>query len=180
MIHSILSYKYSESLGLINLYCSGNILYFCEFLIVHSFKKGSCIASSCYYGYNEVKSFHEIITLVACLTLQQVNLLNFIHIANYTCYYLNIKSYHSLLIIDRRGRKLQLTSRKHFKLKPKRNQNKSQELELNISLPLSAYIDGPVKAVENLQTRLNNCETVPLGIFGQYSVCCMLVRCLCI
>ena len=89
-------------------------------------------------------------------------------------------NYYSLLMIDRRGhRKLRLTSRKHFKPKPKRNHNKSQEFELGISLSLSAYIDGSVKAVENLQIRLNNCETVPSGIFGQCAVCCMLVKCLC-
>ena len=73
-------------------------------------------------------------------------------------------------MIDRRGhRKLRLTSRKHFKPKPKRNRNSSQVLDLRISLPLSAYIDGPVKTVENLQIRLKSYEAVPSGIFGQYN-----------
>ena len=72
----------------------------------------------------------------------------------------------SSLMIDRRGhRKLRLTSRKHFKPKPKRNCNKPQELDLGISLPLSAYIDGSVKTVENLQIRLQNYEAVPSGIY---------------
>lgn len=76
-------------------------------------------------------------------------------------------------MIDRRGhRKLQLTSRKYFKPKSKRNFSKPQELDLGISLPLSAYIDGSVKTVENLQ---KNYEAVPSGIFGQYYVCsCMM------
>ena len=65
---------------------------------------------------------------------------------------------------DRRGhRKLRLTSRKHFKPKPKQVQNRvpislSQELQppdLKISLPLQAYIDGRVKSVDSIQNRVS-------------------------
>ena len=75
---------------------------------------------------------------------------------------------------DRRGhRKLRLTSRKHFKPKPKQVQNRvpisclSQELqppELKISLPLQAYVDGHVKSVDSLQNRVRKCGAIPSGM----------------
>lgn len=74
---------------------------------------------------------------------------------------------------DRRGhRKLRLTSRKHFKPKPKRVRDSiavrpSEELQppdFKISLPLEAYIDAPVKSVNILRNRLKSYGAVPSGI----------------
>lgn len=76
---------------------------------------------------------------------------------------------------DRRGhRKLRLTSRKHFKPKPKKNRNLQEKtpipsendelLDLNISLSLSAYTDAPVNSVDVLHNRLKSCAVIPSGI----------------
>lgn len=73
---------------------------------------------------------------------------------------------------DRRGhRKLRLTSKKHFKPKPKRIRNSiptrlSPELEqtdYQISLPLEAYVNAPVNCLNSLLNRLKNCGTIPSG-----------------
>ena len=80
---------------------------------------------------------------------------------------------------DRRGqRKLRLTSRKHFKPKPKRVRDKSdnipaagglsQELQLpnyQISLPLQAYVDAPVKCLNTLLNRLKRNKAIPSGLY---------------
>ena len=77
---------------------------------------------------------------------------------------------------DRRGhRKLRLTSRKHFKPKPKRHGNVERKtasipepneefLDLNISLPLSTYTDASVKSVDVLYNRVKSCAVIPSGI----------------
>ena len=76
---------------------------------------------------------------------------------------------HRFLMNDRRGhRKLRLTSRKHFKPKPKRSipTRLSPELEqpdYQISLPLEAYVDAPVNCLNSLLNRLKNCGTIPSG-----------------
>ena len=75
---------------------------------------------------------------------------------------------------DRRGhRKLRLTSRKHFKPKPKRCSNvqektptpaENEELDFSISLPLSAYTNASLKSVDVLYNRLKSCVVIPSGI----------------
>ena len=79
---------------------------------------------------------------------------------------------------DRRGHcKLRLTSRKHFKPKPKRCSNverktasipelNEQFLDFNISLPLSAYTDASVKSVDVLYNRVKSCAIIPLGMLA--------------
>ena len=75
---------------------------------------------------------------------------------------------------DRRGHcKLRLTSRKHFKPKPKRCSNVLREtattpgneesLNFRISLPLSAYTDASVKSVDALHNRVKSCAVIPSG-----------------
>lgn len=65
---------------------------------------------------------------------------------------------------DRRGhRKLRLTSRKHFK--PKTKSSSTQPFDYSISFPLNAYVDGPVKSLESLQSRLKSCGAIPSGTF---------------
>ena len=77
---------------------------------------------------------------------------------------------------DRRGHcKLRLTSRKHFKPKPKRCSNtverktasipglNEQFLDCNISLPLSAYTDASVKSVDVLYNRVKSCAIISSG-----------------
>ena len=87
----------------------------------------------------------------------------------------DLHSFHSVLMNDRRGhRKLRLTSRKHFKPKPKRGCDSipgrlSQEPpapNFKISLPLEAYVDAPVKCLSNLLNRLRNCGAIPSGTLG--------------
>ena len=73
---------------------------------------------------------------------------------------------------DRRGhRKLRLTSRKHFKPKPKRSACNTQPFDCNISLPLAAYVDGPVNTLTNLQSRLTSCGAIPSGVFVTVQQC---------
>ena len=81
-------------------------------------------------------------------------------------------------MIDRRGhKKLQLTSRKHFKLKPKPLQTKdvtgnevpcpqADKLPcppegLTICLPVSSYVDSPLTAVDELHGRFGS---IPSGM----------------
>ena len=75
-------------------------------------------------------------------------------------------------MIDRRGhRKLRLTSRKHFKPKPKRvcetiavkQPQEVQPPSLKISLPVTAYINAPVSTIDNLKDRLKSYEAIPSG-----------------
>ena len=79
-------------------------------------------------------------------------------------------------MIDRRGhRKLRLTSRKHFKPKPKQRvldsngdtvETPQAELEptcLKISLPIEAYINQPMNSITILQDRLKRHGDIPSG-----------------
>jgi len=74
---------------------------------------------------------------------------------------------------DRRGhRKLRLTSRKHFKPKPKQihDYTTGEQLQqvkspgLKISLPIAAHIAAPVTTVNILQDRLRKHGAIPSGI----------------
>ena len=68
---------------------------------------------------------------------------------------------------DRRGhRKLRLTSRKHFKPKPKGPLKEQQQhlLDFKLSLPLAAYTEAPVKSLDILHGRLKKCAIVPVGM----------------
>jgi len=87
-------------------------------------------------------------------------------------------------MIDRRGhRKLRLTSRKHFKPKPKRLQTRAvpvnetpcpqanelpspqEELtSLKISLPVSSYMDSPLRRIDELLGRLKKQRNIPPGM----------------
>jgi len=69
---------------------------------------------------------------------------------------------------DRRGhRQLRLTSRKHFKPKPKRISSSTQPFNYSISFPLNAYVDGPVKSLESFQSRLKSCGAIPSGMLDR-------------
>lgn len=83
-------------------------------------------------------------------------------------------------MIDRRGhRKLRLTSRKHFKPKPKGKQPtldginvEAQPKEpeptcLKVSLPVEAYITSPVDSITILQDRLQRYGGIPSGMDKQ-------------
>ena len=81
-------------------------------------------------------------------------------------------------MIDRRGhRKLRLTSRKHFRPKPKRvhdsigiEQSKEvQPSSLNISFPISAYVNAPVSSLNNLRNRLKSYGAIPSGTWQEYA-----------
>ena len=65
-----------------------------------------------------------------------------------------------MMMNDRRGhRKLRLTSRKHFKPKPKGPLKEQQQpvLDFKLSLPLAAYTEAPVKSLDILHGRLKKC-----------------------
>ena len=73
---------------------------------------------------------------------------------------------------DRRGHgKLRLTSRKHFKPKPKRSTKGSIisdtvpaiSLSLCVSLPLSVYTNAPLMSLDMLSSRLKKCDAIPSG-----------------
>ena len=72
---------------------------------------------------------------------------------------------------DKRGHhKLRLSSRKHFKPKPKRRSNVPRETtstpddeDFYISLPLSVYTDASVKSVDALHNRIKSCAVIPSG-----------------
>ena len=68
---------------------------------------------------------------------------------------------------DRRGhRKLRLTSRKHFKSKPKRTRDALQmPLEdMRVSLPISSCIDVPLDMLDQLLARLKRHGAIPPGL----------------
>lgn len=73
-----------------------------------------------------------------------------------------------MMMNDRRGhRKLRVTSRKHFKPKPKRPLKEQQQqpvLDFKLSLPLAAYTQAPVKSLDILHGRLKKCAIVPVGM----------------
>ena len=72
----------------------------------------------------------------------------------------------------RRGhRKLRLTSRKHFRPKPKQSTKSlvvsdsvpAFSLRLCVTLPLSSYTDAPLVSTDILHHRLKKCEAIPSG-----------------
>ena len=68
---------------------------------------------------------------------------------------------------DRRGhRRLRLTSRKHFKPKPRRVLKEEQQLVLDftVSLPLEAYSRAPVESLGDLRKRFKKCAVFPVGM----------------
>ena len=84
-------------------------------------------------------------------------------------------------MIERRGhRKLRLTSRKHFNPKPKRAQNRTASVDetppadelyvhkkpssLKISLPISSYMDSPLRSIDELLGRLKKQGSIPSGM----------------
>ena len=83
-------------------------------------------------------------------------------------------------MIDRRGhRKLRLTSRKHFKPKPKVRRptldginvevqaKEPQPTCLKASLPIQAYINSPVDSITKLQDRLQRYGCISSGMDKQ-------------
>ena len=81
------------------------------------------------------------------------------------------------MIDRRRHRKLRLTSRKHFKPKPKQAQTRTvivdespcpqeepEPTSLKISIPVSAYMDLPLIAIDDLHKRLKKLGSIPSGI----------------
>ena len=120
-----------------------------------------------FYNVNGKKSF------LFCVVYFNYHILQFLTIC-------------SVMMNDRRGhRKLRLTSRKHFKAKPKRvcKSIPAQELQppnYQISLPLQAYTDAPVKCLNNLLNRLKTCEATPSGMRNHNFITQLYVLFICV